>query len=186
LRRSRASPTSGWRRPRVIVVLRELLCPPSSAQRPMKRSVAASCLVLLSAVSLSAQRPQLPLPAEGTWTLWVRQPGGLDWPFRVQMTADGDSVTMVAASGLRLRGRVDASGAVLAGVAADKKTALSLVARWEGDSLVGNYKAPHDTPAVRIVPDRQRPASEPTRRTVHPTAFYRVVSAAPVPLAHLW
>src|SRR5436305_5129532 len=37
-----------------------------------------------------------------------------------------------------------------------------------------------------FVRDRARPAASPTRLTVHPTEFHRVVSATPRPLAHVW
>jgi acetamidase/formamidase len=37
-----------------------------------------------------------------------------------------------------------------------------------------------------FVRDRARPASAPTRQTVHPIEFHRVISTVPRPLAHLW
>jgi acetamidase/formamidase len=153
----------------------------------MKRVLVAGSAAFLAAASLPAQQPARRPPLDGTWTFWRRQPNGIDFPLRVELQSRGDSVIATAANGLELRGRSTDAGVMLIGKAADKKTDIAVSARWSGDSLVGRGKQGADSVSVLwLVRDRARPASSPTRRTVHPTEFFRVLSTAPHPLAHLW
>jgi acetamidase/formamidase len=151
----------------------------------MKRSLIAGTVALLAAASLPAQQPRGSL--DGTWTFWRRQPNGLDFPLRVELKSERDSLTVTGTNGLALHGQSATSGVTLTGKAADKKTDIAVSARWVGDSLVGRGKQGEDTISILwFVRDRVRPASSPTRQTVHPTEFFRVVSTAPRPLTHLW
>jgi len=154
----------------------------------MKRSLLVSGgALLLAAVSAPAQQPTRSAPLDGNWTFWRRQPNGLDFPLRVAIQTQRDSVTVTGVNGLLLHGQSSASGVTVAGKAADKKTDISVSARWAGDSLVGRGRQGSDSISfLWFARERARPASTPTRLTVHPTEFYRVVSTMPRPLAHLW
>jgi len=154
----------------------------------MKHSLlcASVALVLLGASS-AAQQPTPRPPLNGTWTLWRRQPTGIDTPLRVTLESRSDSVTVTAANGLMLRGLSTTTGITLTGKAGDKTTDIALSARWVGDSLLGRGKQGADSISVLwLARERPRLASSPTRQTVHPTEFFRIVSTTPRPLAHLW
>ena len=153
----------------------------------MKRSFAAGSAAVLVAASVSAQQPARPASLDGTWTFWRHQLNGVDFPLRVELQSRRDSVTVIAANGLTLHGQSTTSGLTLAGKAADKQTDIAVSARWVGDSLVGRGKQGADSISILwFVRDHARPASAPRRQTVHPAEFFRVVSTAPRPLAHLW
>ena len=124
----------------------------------MKRSLIAGSAALLAAGSLFAQQGTRPASIDGTWTLWRRQPTGIDFPLRVELQSRGDSVTVTAANGLMLRGLSTSSGVTLTGKAADKKTDITASARWVGDSLVGRGKQGSDSITILwLVRDRVRP-----------------------------
>jgi acetamidase/formamidase len=149
----------------------------------MKRSWLFGTTVLVTAASASAQQPSL----DGPWTLWRRQPNGIPSALHVEVQSRRDSVTVTGINGLVLYGKSTSSGLALTGKAADKKTDIAVSARWAGDSLVGQGKQGPDTiNLLWFVRERARPVSSPTRQTVHPTEFFRVVSTTPRPLAHLW
>jgi acetamidase/formamidase len=153
----------------------------------MKRSFLAGSAALFVLVAPSSAQQPARRALDGTWTFWRRQPTGIESPLRVELQSRSDSVIVTAANGLSLRGLSTSSGVTLAGKAADKKTDITVSAAWVGDSLVGRGKQGADSIAVLwLVRDRARPASSPSRQTVHPTDFFRVVSTSPRPLAHLW
>lgn len=154
----------------------------------MNRSLLWVAAALLVSGPLSAQQPTRPT-LDGTWTFWRRLPNGIDSPLRVVLQSTRDSLTVTAPNQLRLRGRSTPSGVTLTGMGADQtgEYDFAMTASWAGDSLVGRGLQGTDTIRVAwLVRDSDRPASSPTRRTVHPTEFYRVVSATPRPLAYLW
>ena len=154
----------------------------------MKRSLlAAGAAIVVLVTSSSAQQSAARSQLDGAWTFWRRQPTGNETALRVQLQSRSDSVIVTAANGLTMRGVATAAGVTLAGKTADKTTDIAVSARWAGDSLVGRGKQGADSISVLwLVRERARPASSPTRRTVHPTEFFRVVSTTPRPLAHLW
>ena len=150
----------------------------------MKRLLLASsgALVLAATVARS-QQPAI----DGNWTLWRRQSNGIANPLHVTIESKRDSVIVKGVNGLELRGVFAASTVTLIGKAADKKTDIAINARWVGDSLVGRGKQGSDSVGVLwFARERSRTASAPTRQTVHPTEFHRVLSATLPPLAHLW
>jgi len=157
----------------------------------MKRSLLAGCralwLVSLAAASLPGQQPARSARLDGSWTFWRRQPDGSDFPLRVTIQTQRDSVTVTGVNGLMLQGHATALGAAFAGKAADRKTDIAAVIRWSGDSLVGHGTHGVDSiPVLWFAREHVRPASAPTRQTVHPTEFHRIVSTMPRPLAHVW
>jgi acetamidase/formamidase len=152
------------------------------------RSLLVAAAALLVSGSLSAQQSTRPT-LDGTWTLWRRLPTGIDLPLRVALQSRGDSLTVTAPNELRLQGRSTSSGITLSGMGADRTSefAFAMSASWVGDSLVGRGMQGPDTIRVLwMVRDSDRRSSSPTRQTVHPVEFFRVVSATPRPLAHLW
>src|SRR6476646_6136572 len=152
----------------------------------MKHSLLVAAGALVVATLLPAQQPTRPT-LDGPWTFWRRQPNRSDFPLRVELQFRRDSVTVTGLNGLVLHGRTTASGVELTVKAADKKTDITVSARWVGDSLVGQGKQGSDTISfLWLARDHARPAASPTRQTVHPTEFFRVVSTAPKPLVHIW
>jgi len=153
----------------------------------MKRSLLATSGMLLVAAAVQGQQPTGPPSLDGNWTLWRRQPNGIANPLHVTIESKRDSVIVKGVNGLELRGISGASSVMLIGKAADKKTDIAINARWVGDSLVGSGKQGPDSVAMLwFARERSRPSSAPTRQTVHPTEFHRVLSTTPRPLAHLW
>jgi len=137
--------------------------------------------------ALFAQQTPRHGPPDGSWTFWRRPSNGIEFPLRVQFTTLGDSLTVTAPNGFAVHGRSTPDGVALSGSLADKKTPITLTARWAGDSLVGRgVQGPDTITHLWFVAERARPASSPTRRTVHPSEFFRVLSATPQPLTHLW
>jgi len=147
--------------------------------------VVAIASLAAAAPSLDSQQQSRSL--DGSWTFWRHQPNGTDFPLRVEIVTQRDSITVTGSNGLLLRGQLTASAVTLVGKAADKKTDIAVSARWVGDSLVGKGKQGPDSISILwFKRDVARPASAPTRQIVHPTEFFRVVSTVPRPLVHLW
>lgn len=143
---------------------------------------------LLVSGSLSAQQSTR-RTLDGNWTLWRRQADGIDMPLRVELQTRGDSLSVTAPNELRLQGRSTSAGITLSGMGADRagEFDMTMSASWVGDSLVGRgVQGPDTIRVLWMVRDSERRSSSPTRRTVHSAEFFRVVSATPRPLAHLW
>ncbi|MES2306568.1 MAG: acetamidase/formamidase family protein [Gemmatimonadota bacterium] len=154
----------------------------------VNRALLLPAVAMLVSGSLSAQQSNRPT-LDGNWTLWRRQPHGIDTPLRVELQTRGDSLTVTAPNQLRLQGRSTSSGITLSGMGADQtgEYAMTISASWSGDSLVGRgIQGPDTIRVLWMVRDSERRSSTPTRQTVHPAEFFRVVSATPRPLAHLW
>src|SRR5690242_1157444 len=141
----------------------------------------------LAIPEVGAQQPTRAAALAGNWTFWRHQPNSTDFPLHVAIESQRDPVIVTGINGLQLRGVATASNLTLVGKAADKKTDITVSAHWGGDSLVGRGKqGPDSIDMLWFVRDRARPASAPTRQTVHPTEFHRVLSATVRPLAHVW
>ena len=154
-------------------------------------AVVAIVLLVTLVVAAAPARAQQPAPrltgrdATGTWVLW-RRTFGSDAPVRFRIERSGDSLLASTANGMKLSGRATADRLVLIGTTDKGTTGVQLDVRWQGDSLAGTSTVGGQVTPARLVRERVRPASAPSRQLFRPTEFHRVFSSAIAPGLRIW
>jgi acetamidase/formamidase len=152
--------------------------------RALAARLALAALVMMAFPAGAQQTVSTGRDVTGDWILW-RSDLGTDFPLRVRVERQGDSVVATGSNGLRLAG-LPRDRLTIAGKSADGRAAVQLDARWQGDSLIGTATVGDQTTPARLVRERARPASAPRRQLFRPTVFHRVFTSGVTPALRLW
>jgi acetamidase/formamidase len=137
---------------------------------------------LPSQISL-AQRPVATSAPSivGVWALWRGRFDNEQWT-RLRVERDGDTLRASTSGGLRLTGVSTGDRVTMR----SKSPSVLIEAQWQGDSLVGTSVEGERTWMVRVVRERERPASIPTRQSFKPTQFSSIFSSTVPAVMRIW